>query len=229
VGKIPKETTEEDIGSMFAAMNLDCTNVVVLPRFHPPPHLLPAISTFIHTCLQVIRHQDTQNARNAFATFSTREDLVEALKMNNQYPYDGAVMPIVVSPASAPPPGRDGPARHGSERRGGGGGFFGGDRFGGGDSEKDWSSVRRAEQPSGEQLQPWQQQRDDAKRGCFRPSLPLTSCTSVPSHSSHLLHLCSLTLSFSGGREHRGGDRDRPYGDRSSFPSQRPALNLQPR
>jgi hypothetical protein len=37
VGKIPKETTEEDIGSMFAAMNLDCTNVVVLPRFPSPP------------------------------------------------------------------------------------------------------------------------------------------------------------------------------------------------
>jgi hypothetical protein len=32
----------------------------------------------------------------------------------------------------------------------------------------------------------------------------------------------------SGGRD-RGGDRERPYGDRPSFGSQRPTLNLQPR
>ncbi len=96
--------------------------------------------------------------------------------MNNQYPYDGAVMPIVVSPASAPPPGRD--ARQGSERRGGGGGFFESrDRYGGGD-DKDWSNVRRGEQPSGG---------DDGSDGLCDDITHSNVCPLVPNPCTHLL------------------------------------------
>jgi hypothetical protein len=93
-----------------------------------------------------MRHQDTQNAKNAFVTFGTRDELVQALEMNNFVPYDGA-MPMLVAPASAPPAGREGR----TERRGGGGGFFDRDRERyGGDSGRDWSDVRSgAQQPSG--------------------------------------------------------------------------------
>jgi hypothetical protein len=37
-----------------------------------------------------MRHQDTHNAKNAFVTFGTREELVSALTMNGFCPYDGA-------------------------------------------------------------------------------------------------------------------------------------------
>jgi RNA recognition motif-containing protein len=143
IGKIPKETTEEDIASMFSTIPLECTSITVSSR-----PLSRSIAATVHDsnhAAQVMRHQDTQNAKNAFATFATREDLVLALGMHNFIPYDGA-QPMVVAPASAPPAAR-GDARQ--DRRGGsGGGFFDRDRFGGSDSGRDWSDVRR-EQPSG--------------------------------------------------------------------------------
>jgi hypothetical protein len=66
-------------------------------------HSLPSILTFTHTFLQVIRHQGTPNAKNAFATFNTREDLEYALDGNDQYPkiYPyGIVVSVARPPAS---------------------------------------------------------------------------------------------------------------------------------
>jgi hypothetical protein len=163
-----------------------------------------------------MRHQDTQNAKNAFVTFGTRDELVQALEMNNFVPYDGA-MPMLVAPASAPPAGRDGR----SERRGGGGGFFDRDRdrYGGDSGGRDWSDVRSgAQQPSG-----------NCAWWCVVVVAAAVVAVVVP-----MQHAFSYTPypppHLSGGRE-RGSDRfdrDRPYGDRAPA-TQRPTLNLQPR
>jgi hypothetical protein len=73
VGKIPKTATEEGIGSMFAAMQLECTSVVVPPHFisHPSrhfhlhSHLPPGHSAPRHPkCKMRVRH--FQNARRSF-------------------------------------------------------------------------------------------------------------------------------------------------------------------
>ncbi len=61
------------------------------------PSLPSLYLTFTHTSLQVIRHQGTPNAKNAFATFNTREDLEYAL--DGQYPY-GIVVSVARPPAS---------------------------------------------------------------------------------------------------------------------------------
>jgi RNA recognition motif-containing protein len=44
VGRIPKETTEEDIAQMFAEVKLECSNIIVTP---PPPPLPPSMQLLL--------------------------------------------------------------------------------------------------------------------------------------------------------------------------------------
>ncbi len=78
-------------------------------KYRPPPPPSPTASTHLGSpltpfALHIVRHQDTGNAKDAFATFATRDELVTALTKNGTLPHDSSTR-IVVAPARerAPP------------------------------------------------------------------------------------------------------------------------------